>query len=191
MSDEKADPKLAPPEVHDEESAAAGHTAAVEDPTLIPRRRLLAKVTVGLGLVSGAVLATPMVGFVVAPLLRKVPREWRSVGRVSSFLVGDTVAVTFADASALPWAGVTGKTAAWLRRLDESTFVAFSIHCAHLGCPVRWLADAHLFMCPCHGGVYYADGTVAAGPPPHPLSRYAVRISDGNVEIQTEAVPIG
>jgi menaquinol-cytochrome c reductase iron-sulfur subunit len=191
MSDDKGDPKPAPGELHGSESAAAGDLGSVDDPTLIPRRRLLAKVTVGLGLVSGAVLATPTVGFVVAPLFRKAPREWRGVGRVSSFVIGDTVAVTFADASALPWAGVTGKTAAWLRRVDDTTFVAFSINCAHLGCPVRWLADAHLFMCPCHGGVYYADGTVAAGPPPHPLTRYAVRVNDGNVEIQTEAVPIG
>jgi menaquinol-cytochrome c reductase iron-sulfur subunit len=25
--------------------------------------------------------------------------------------------------------------------------VAFSINCTHLGCPVRWLPDANLFMC--------------------------------------------
>ena len=35
--------------------------------------------------------------------------------------------------------------------------------------------DAELFLCPCHGGVYYADGTVAGGPPPQPLFRYGVR----------------
>jgi menaquinol-cytochrome c reductase iron-sulfur subunit len=100
------------------------------------------------------------------------------------------VAVTFPDASPLPWAGITGKTAAWLRRVSETRFQAFSIHCAHLGCPVRWLPDAHLFMCPCHGGVYYQDGTVAAGPPPHALPEYPVRVQDGNVEILTVPIPI-
>ena len=162
-----------------------------EDPTLIPRRRLLAKVSVGLGVASGAALGVPMVGFVVGPLFEKVPREWRSVGRASAFKIGETVAVAFADASPLPWAGVTGKTAAWLRRVDEDTFVAFSINCAHLGCPVRWLPDARLFMCPCHGGVYNEDGSVAAGPPPHPLHQYTVRVNDGAVEIRTGPVPIG
>ena len=47
---------------------------------------------------------------------------------------------------------------------SDDEFVAFSVNCAHLGCPVRWLREAHLFMCPCHGGVYYEDGRVAAGP---------------------------
>jgi menaquinol-cytochrome c reductase iron-sulfur subunit len=69
--------------------------------------------------------------------------------------------------------------------------MAFTVNCAHLGCPVRWLPDARLFMCPCHGGVYYEDGRVAAGPPPHPLERYPVRVNDGQVEIQTEPIPIG
>jgi menaquinol-cytochrome c reductase iron-sulfur subunit len=45
-------------------------------------------------------------------------------------------------------------------------------------------------MCPCHGGVYYADGTVAAGPPPHSLYQYPVRIRGNVIEIHTEALPI-
>jgi menaquinol-cytochrome c reductase iron-sulfur subunit len=55
---------------------------------------------------------------------------------------------------------------------------------------VRWLPDAQLFMCPCHGGVYYADGSVAAGPPPHSLSQYTTRINGDDVEIHTEPIPI-
>ena len=45
-------------------------------------------------------------------------------------------------------------------------------------------------MCPCHGGVYYEDGTVAAGPPPRPLSRYRVRVRRGHVQIETEPLLI-
>ena len=91
-----------------------------------------------------------------------------SVGAVEKFNVGETVEVKFADASPLPWAGVTAQTAAWLRRQDANNFIAYSVNCTHLGCPVSWLQSADLFMCPCHGGVYYKDGSVAAGPPPHP-----------------------
>ena len=69
-------------------------------------------------------------------------------------------------------------------------FTAFTVHCTHLGCPVRWVADAKLFLCPCHGGVYYADGTVSAGPPPKPLPQYPVRVRDGQVEILTSPIPI-
>jgi menaquinol-cytochrome c reductase iron-sulfur subunit len=90
----------------------------------------------------------------------------------------------------MPWAGVSAKTAAWLRRVSQDQFVAFSVDCTHLGCPVRWLADADLFMCPCHGGVYYQDGRVAAGPPPKSLVQYAVRTNNGEVEIKTIPIPI-
>ena len=50
--------------------------------------------------------------------------------------------------------------------------------------------DAERFMCPCHGGVYYKDGTVAAGPPPKPLVRYDVRIENGEVQVQVLPIPI-
>ena len=156
----------------------------------LSRRTFLQKVSIALGSMCGAVLAVPAIGFIFAPLLRKPPHLWRSVGKVDDFLVGKTVKVTLIDASPLPWAGVTANTAAWLRRAGEREFIAFAINCSHLGCPVRWLQDANLFMCPCHGGVYYADGRVAAGPPPRPLTRYEVRIRDGEVQLQTRPVPI-
>ena len=187
MSDE-APPEEKTDETHDDE---LDHVEApAVGPEMLARRRVLAQVSVGLGVACGAAVGVPVVGFVVAPLFRNAPHEWRPVGAVSSFAIGETVGVTFMDASPLPWAGVTARTAAWLRRVSETEFVAFSVHCAHLGCPVRWLADAKLFMCPCHGGVYYADGTVAAGPPPHSLAQYPVRINGGAVEIHTEAIPV-
>jgi len=135
-------------------------------------------------------MGLPVVGFLLSPLARKTPRVWRPVGPVERFPIGQTVDVSFEDASPLPWAGVTANTAAWLQRVDETSFVAYTVHCTHLGCPVRWVADAGLFLCPCHGGVYYADGTVSAGPPPKPLPRYPVRVRNGQVEIQTSPIPI-
>ncbi len=96
----------------------------------------------------------------------------------------------FEDPSPEAWAGVTAETGAWLRRVGEEEFIAFSINCRHLGCPVRWVAGPSLFMCPCHGGVYYPNGDVAAGPPPEPLHRYPVRVQDGNVEIETSPIPL-
>jgi menaquinol-cytochrome c reductase iron-sulfur subunit len=156
----------------------------------LKRRRFLARVSIALSAAVAAVLGLPVVGFLLSPLTRKPPRVWRSVGAVDGFRVGETVNVRFEDASPLPWAGVTARTAAWLRRDDESRFTAFTVHCTHLGCPVRWIADAQLFLCPCHGGVYYADGSVSAGPPPKPLPQYPVRVRDGQVEILTSPIPI-
>jgi len=156
------------------------------------RRRFLSRLSLALSGLIAAVTTVPVIGFLLSPLTRKVPRVWRPVGPVSRFTIGETVNVVFEDASPLPWAGVTARTAAWLRRDGERQFTAFTVHCTHLGCPVRWVADAQLFLCPCHGGVYYSDGTVSAGPPPRTLPQYPVRVNPttGQVEIQTSPIPI-
>jgi len=156
----------------------------------LSRRLFLERFSIVLGGATAALVTVPVAAFVVAPLFRHAPAAWRSVGKAEQFKVGETVAVRFQDATPLPWAGVTANNAAWLRRETTEEFIAFSVHCTHLGCPVRWLQDANLFMCPCHGGVYYKDGTVAAGPPPQPLTRYAVRVRDGEVELQTRSLHI-
>jgi menaquinol-cytochrome c reductase iron-sulfur subunit len=162
------------------------------DPTtpVLQRRRFLSRVSVALSAVASAVVGVPVVGFLVAPLVRRPPRVWRVVGAVGDFTVGETVSVAFEDASPLPWSGVTARTAAWLRRDGVDSFTAFAVNCTHLGCPVRWIQTAGLFLCPCHGGVFNADGSVAAGPPPKPLTRYPVRVRGGQVEIQTTPTPI-
>jgi menaquinol-cytochrome c reductase iron-sulfur subunit len=157
---------------------------------VLSRRRFLTWLSGALSACGAALVGIPIIGFLLSPLLQRVPRIWRAVGAVDSFEVGKTVEVAFRDASSLPWAGVTGRTAAWLRRESADTFIAFSVNCTHLGCPVRWLSDADLFMCPCHGGVYYPDGKVASGPPPRALARYPVRVRAGQVEIAASPVPI-
>jgi menaquinol-cytochrome c reductase iron-sulfur subunit len=143
-----------------------------------------------LSAIIAAIMGVPFLAFLFAPLVAKGPRLWRPVGKVDGFKVGETVSVTFEDASPVPWSGVTARTAAYVRRESDNEFIAFAVNCTHLGCPVQWFGDANLFLCPCHGGVYYSDGTVAAGPPPKPLPRYPVRVRSGEVEIQTTPTPI-
>ena len=152
------------------------------------RRRFLTKLSVALGGIGAALASIPSIGFLLG--LRKPPQVWRTVGKVDDFKVGTTVNVAFQDSSPLSWSGVTAQTAAWLRRNAEQEFIAFSMNCTHLGCPIRWLSDANLFMCPCHGGVFYSDGRVASGPPPKPLNQYPVRVENGEVQILTSPVPI-
>ncbi len=154
------------------------------------RRKLLSRISLALSGGAALLVGVPVLGFIFGPLFRREPGVWRSVGAIDSFRVGDTVEVTFEDASALPWAGITSRTAAWLRRENEREFIAFAVNCTHLGCPVRWLSSAELFMCPCHGGVYYRSGQVAAGPPPQPLNRYPVRLRNGQVEVMASAILI-
>jgi len=161
-----------------------------ETPEEISRRRFVEKLSIGLVGLCGAIIGVPLVGFILAPFFRKVPEKWVTIGKPGDYEIGKTIAVTVTDPSSLPWAGVTAKSGVWLRRVSEDNFIAFSANCTHLGCPVRWLPDADLFMCPCHGGVYYSDGKVAAGPPPLPLFRYGVRVENGELQMKQAIVPI-
>lgn len=159
-----------------------------DSPEVTSRRKFLSRLSIAAGSIAAVIVAIPSVAFLLG--LRRPQQVWRAVGKVGDFKIGDTVEVSFQDTSPLSWAGVTAQTAAWLRRESDQEFIAFSIVCTHLGCPVRWLESAGLFMCPCHGGVYYANGTVASGPPPKPLPRYPVRVQNGEVQILTSPVPI-
>jgi menaquinol-cytochrome c reductase iron-sulfur subunit len=142
----------------------------------------------GLASAAGVLAAVPVVGAIVSPA-RRDAHVWRAVGAVDDFPAGDTRMVPVVDPEPLPWAGAAGRTAAYVRREDDGTFSAFSIYCTHVGCPVTWTPGAQMFMCPCHGGTYHRDGSVAAGPPPRPLERYRVRVRAGQVELRTLGAP--
>jgi len=156
----------------------------------IKRRSFIMKILVLISGFIGMLVAIPVVGALLTPLVRRVPQVWRQVGKVSDFETGKTVMVKFRNSTPLPWSGKTSESAAWLRKVSENEFMAFSVNCTHLGCPVRWEEDAELFMCPCHGGIYNKDGSRAAGPPPKGLVHYNVRVNNHEVEILTGPIPI-
>lgn len=172
-----------------------------DTPEAINRRKFLTQLSMALGGLTGVALVVPVAAFIIAPLFKETEIKWQPVqikvgegkfdnGSLDKFKVGETVEVIFDDSSPVAWAGITAKTAAWMRRNDESTFTCFAVNCSHLGCPVTWLPGARLFMCPCHGGVYYEDGRVAAGPPPQSLFKYDTRVTNGQVEVRATGVPI-
>lgn len=160
------------------------------NPEDITRKKFLTTVSLSIAGISAIVMAIPCVAALVAPILGSGSGSWRPVGDVEDFPIGSTSLVRFENADPEPYAGTLARSAAWLRRNSKDSFTAFAVNCSHLGCPVRWEEKAKLFMCPCHGGVYYADGTVAAGPPPRRLPEYQVRVSNGKVQLLSAPLPI-
>lgn len=161
-----------------------------ETPIFTERRRFLNRLSLGLSGLLGVILATPVLGFVFGPRRSEVESVWRPIGAVEDFPLGQTVRVDFLNPSPLPWAGYAAQTAAYVRQEREGEFTALSVYCTHVGCPITWLDNAQLFLCPCHGGSFYRDGAVAGGPPRFPLERYAIRIRDGQVEILAGPQPL-
>src|SRR4026208_93434 len=95
-----------------------------EIPEEISRRRFFEKLSIALVSLCSAIVGVPLVGFIVAPFFRKVPREWVTIGKPDDFQIGKTVAVTVTDPSSLPWAGGTGKGGGWRRRAREDSVTA-------------------------------------------------------------------
>jgi Rieske Fe-S protein len=155
------------------------------------RRTFIFKLSLALNGVVGAVLAVPLVGYLLAPILKKDSETgaWVKLGPLSNFPAGETRLVDFQSPVASLGDGQTSKVACWVRRVSEKQFQVFAVNCAHLGCPVRWFAQSKLFMCPCHGGAYYEDGTRAAGPPERGLFEYKYKLDGDSLVIHAGDMP--
>lgn len=152
------------------------------------RRSFLSRLSLALAGLAAVGAAIPFVGYIFRPA-RPEPPVWRDVGPLSDFPIGSTRKVVYPDPDPDPWDGIAVRNAAWVRREAPERFVAFSIYCTHTGCPVEYVTDAGLFLCPCHGGIFDRDGSVSAGPPPRPLDRAPVRVREGRVEIRSIPIP--
>ncbi|HEX3940023.1 MAG TPA: Rieske 2Fe-2S domain-containing protein [Acidobacteriaceae bacterium] len=156
----------------------------MSDEKVISRRSLLMKIGILLNGAVATVIAVPIVGFLLGPILKKGSYDsWIMLGDLAQFPQGETRLADFTNPQTQPWDGATAKSACYVRRTGQDQFQVFAVNCAHLGCPVRWFPQSELFMCPCHGGVYYADGSRAAGPPPRGLFEYPYKIQNGKLMI--------
>lgn len=156
----------------------------------VSRRWVLVKVGVAFNALVGIALAIPVVKYLLSPIAGgQSYKSWVSLGAIDKFPVGETRLATFISPSRRPWDGMTDGVACWVRRTAVDQFTVFAINCAHLGCPVRWFPQSQLFMCPCHGGVYYADGSRASGPPERGLFTYDSRIVGQELEIHAGQLP--
>ena len=131
------------------------------------RRGLLGLLTWLVGGLATLAFVVPFVGFLFGGLRQRKPK-WVELGPLKQFLhPGETRWVTFANPLGLPWDGMTAMTGVYVRYLGEKDkehqFQVFASNCAHLGCPVSWFPQSGLFMCPCHGGVYYENGAMPRG----------------------------
>ncbi len=151
--------------------------------------RILAGV---LSTVAAALVAVPFVGYVLGIRKRRV--YWVDLGATGDFEPNQTRLVAFVNPLEQPWDGVTGQNEVFVRYEGKGArgrdqFLVMIVNCAHLGCPVTWFPQSELFLCPCHGGVYYANGDHASGPPPRGLYHCVWRVRGGKLQIQAPHYP--
>jgi Rieske Fe-S protein len=143
-----------------------------------------------LNAVVGVALTVPILGYIVSAVFtRRTSQAWIPLGEVRHFPERETRLASYRNPTRRPWDGKTADIPCWVRRIDGERFQIFAINCAHLGCPVRWFSESGLFLCPCHGGVYYEDGSVASGPPPRGLFEYEYRIEKDVLWVRGGQIP--
>jgi len=164
----------------------------MSDENKISRRGLFMKLGILFNGLVATALAVPIVRFLSSSVTQGragAYLSWVPLGPLSEFPEGETRLATFRNPNVMPTDGKTVDTACWVRHIAGDQFQVFAVNCAHLGCPVRWFQQSGLFMCPCHGGAYYQDGSRASGPPERGLFEYPTRVQDGILTIQAGELP--
>jgi menaquinol-cytochrome c reductase iron-sulfur subunit len=156
----------------------------------VTRRRFMTATAHIAGAAAAAAFTLPAVGFAVGPIFDRAPASWQDIGPLSDFTDSNYRPVTITIS---PGVGEAGRSTAYVRKNNPHVdgpakdrydrVVAISTRCAHVGCPVSYVAASERFICPCHGGVYDFRGIRVSGPPPRPLDRFYTRIRNGRVEV--------
>jgi menaquinol-cytochrome c reductase iron-sulfur subunit len=166
---------------------------AATDPNLAAtssRRNFLFRAGLLLNAFALAVFAIPVLGYLLSPLRRVSFLKWISLGPIVGFPENQTRLAVYTNPFSTPSDGATADIPCWVRRLTGDSFQVFSTNCSHLGCPVRWFPESELFMCPCHGGTFHADGQRAAGPPPRALYQYPYKVEKGELWVDAGEMPV-
>jgi menaquinol-cytochrome c reductase iron-sulfur subunit len=154
------------------------------------RRSFLFRTGLLLNAFALTVFAIPVVGYLLSPLRRFSFLKWISLGPIAGFPENQTRLAVYTNPFRTPSDGATADIPCWVRHLTGDSFQVFSTNCSHLGCPVRWFPESELFMCPCHGGTFHADGQRAAGPPPRALYQYPYKVENGELWVDAGEMPV-
>ncbi len=160
------------------------------------RRRFLRRCTQGLLALITSLVAVPVVAYVVAPLRRHgagKQGELVDIGPLAELPMGKWLLLPVEIVLQDGWEKVHQRHSVWVRRLGDSPsqISVLSPLCPHLGCPVNWLASENQFKCPCHGGVFSANGAHVSGPPPRSLDPLSFEIRAGRLWVRWEDFKIG
>lgn len=155
---------------------------------LVSRRRFMGVTAQGAGAIAAGAFTLPALGFAIAPAFKSTTDTWQDIGPLTRFTDSDYVPVTI---TLTPGVGEAGLGLAYVRKHNDAIdgpvkdrydrVIAIFSRCVHVGCPVRYVATAYTFVCPCHAGVYDFRGLRIGGPPPRPLDRFYTEIRNGRV----------
>ncbi len=152
------------------------------------RRNFMQTAIWGIGGLIGLGFGVPAIAYVVGPSLKnQLTQTWMRLGPTSKVELGTPTLFTFTIQTQTGWITNSEEVSVYVLSTDGRTFIAMSNICTHLGCHIRWIAEQDHFFCPCHNGEFDKNGNVVSGPPPRPLTRYDVKVDNGELFVQVGA----
>jgi len=155
------------------------------------RRSFMARTIIGIVVFIGAALTATLGGFGVIPALRKKTPSWSDAGTAGDLVVDQPQERRFSEIVKSGWQAEKQERVIWIVKKSDTSVVAYSSNCTHLGCGYRWVAAQQRFACPCHGSIFDINGKVLAGPAPRPLDTLSARIENNRILVQYEVFQLG
>ena len=140
------------------------------------RRRILALVVNSIVGLIGAAMSALLGLFAVRPAKGAAQERWIRAGSIGDLTANVPVPRVLAVPRSDGWYRARSRETVFLVWNGAREVKVLSATCTHLGCQVLWDATGKQFKCPCHGGVYSANGDVVGGPPPRGLQIIDARI---------------
>jgi menaquinol-cytochrome c reductase iron-sulfur subunit len=162
--------------------------ATQKQPDVPSRRSFFAGLLAVGSATVGALLAVPLVRFALYPVLaRTTEKSWSDIGKVDELQnltapVQKLVTIQQRDG----WRKTIKQQPVYVTKNPQGALIVLSAVCTHLGCSVRWVDAQNKFVCPCHGGMFSADGKLLGGPPPRGLDQLQTKVEDGTLKTQYE-----
>ena len=148
------------------------------------RRSFLSRIILAVHAVIAGAIGAVVVGAGLAPGFAARRRRWQRAAAVGDLMPDGPTPVTLRLIRQDGYRHVVDRRVVYIGRDAVGGVRVLDSTCTHLGCRTRFDASSGHFLCPCHGGVYDADGQVLAGPPPAPLRRLDARIDGDHVVVQ-------
>lgn len=148
----------------------------------IDRRDFVKIVTAGVGVLIGATIGLPVIGYLLSPALRKQDAEaWIPLAPLEQIPIGVPTFLSFTRQEVNGWEKKAASYGVFAIRQDAANIIALSNICTHLACHVSWHPDIREYVSPCHNGHFDITGKVTAGPPPRPLDEFKTKVEDGKL----------
>lgn len=171
---------------------ASGADPAGSAPAPLARRRFLAACGKSAAALASVGVILAAVRYVYPPSRRwlrwpRIVAPFQAIAAIDTLPLGEWKLFSLASVDD---ESPSKKRSVWVLREGDNAnaFRVLSATCTHAGCQVAWKSARQLFVCPCHGGTFEADGNRKSGPPQRALAAVDHQVKDGHLLVRADDV---